>query len=216
MPRGKYVVIEGHDGTGKSTQVELLRAKLKEQGINSVEMHEPGGVAFADRLREVIKDGTLERSPITNLLLFTAARRELWQQLAMPALERGDWVIAARNWYSTLAYQGYGEGVDRSTIEKVTKEFVSEAYTAPDFACILLLKSEDERRNRINNRGQLHTPDTFEARGDKFQTTVNNAYIEITKQLRLKTIDADRDPRAMAQEIYQTLQSLLGSDPSSL
>lgn len=213
MPRGKYIVIEGHDGTGKSTQVELLRAKLKEQGIDSVEIHEPGGIAFADRLRDVIKDGSLKRSPVTNLLLFTAARRELWQQLALPALEQGKWVIAARNWYSTLAYQGYGEGVDRDAIEQVTKEFVSEAYTAPDFACILLLDNEEERRSRISKRGEVHTKDAFEARGSEFQTIVNNAYIEITKQLDLKTIDADQDPQVMAREIYQALHFLHESTP---
>lgn len=209
MPRGKYVVIEGHDGTGKSTQVELLRAKLKEQGIDSVEMHEPGGIAFADRLREVIKDGSLERSPITNLLLFTAARRELWQQLALPALEKGDWVIAARSWYSTLAYQGYGEGVDRTLIADVTRQFVGEEYLTPDYAFILTLDGNDaERHRRLSERGTNERLDTFESKSSDFQDKVNIAYAEIAKTHKATVIAAHDTPDEICNNISEKITLL--------
>ena len=105
MERGKYIVIEGHDGTGKSTQAERIRDRLQKEGIDSVEFHEPAGVPIADAIRTVIKDGSLERDGETNLLLFTAARHEIWKH-AEKELALGKWVVSARNYYSSLAYQG--------------------------------------------------------------------------------------------------------------
>src|SRR5680860_1336148 len=106
MKTGKYVVIEGHDGTGKSTQVSLIRQRLLQHDVESIEFHEPAGSPIADAIRNVIKDGNLERDATTNLFLFSAARHEIWKTQALPALELGKWVIASRNYYSSLAYQG--------------------------------------------------------------------------------------------------------------
>lgn len=203
MTRGKYIVIEGHDGTGKSTQVALLRDILLKQGIQSVEMHEPGGIPMSDALRAIIKGGALERDGTTNLLLFTAARRELWRQLAEPALAEGRWVIAARNWYSTLAYQGYGEGLDAAVIEQVTRNFMPIQYVTPDFACILTLDDITERRRRITRReGEREAKDTFESRNNTFQTRVAQGYETIAKQFSLPTIDAAQSPEKIAQQIH--------------
>lgn len=90
--RGKYIVIEGQDATGKSTQVERLRQRLQQDNIDSIEFHEPGGTDMADAIRLVIKNGDLTRTPETNLLLFTAARVEIWQD-ALQALALGKWVF---------------------------------------------------------------------------------------------------------------------------
>lgn len=203
--QGKYIVIEGHDGTGKSTQVALLREKLKERGIESVEMHEPAGIPLADRLRDVIKDGTLERDATTNLLLFTAARRELWNQLAKPALNEGKWVLAARNWYSTLAYQGYGEGLNRTLIKRVTREFTDERYVSPDHAVILTLDNPEERQKRISKRGTLETPDTFEAQAADFQRRVEAGYQAISTTLKIPRIDAAQPPDALCATLLKTI-----------
>lgn len=88
---GKYIVIEGSDGTGKSTQIERLAARLQRQGIKTVTFHEPDGVAIASQIRTIIKNGTLTRSALTNLLLFTACRHENWQQVGQAALQQGTW-----------------------------------------------------------------------------------------------------------------------------
>ncbi|HET8690359.1 MAG TPA: hypothetical protein VFL81_02895, partial [Candidatus Saccharimonadales bacterium] len=102
MPeRGKYVVVEGNDGSGKSEQVVRLGRRLGRLGITAIEVHEPDGadgVKGATELRKIIKDGTIERDPLTNVMLFTAARRLNWLQAMQPALQRGDWVLAARTW----------------------------------------------------------------------------------------------------------------------
>jgi dTMP kinase len=207
MPRGKYIVIEGHDGTGKSTQVGLLRDRLSEEGIGSIEFHEPQGTPIADAIRTVIKNGTLPRDGQTNLLLFTAARHEIWKE-AQKALDQGIWVVAARNYYSTLAYQGYGEGLDPELIISITEQFTDESYITPDLAVILTLDDETERERRIGERGVLQAPDTFEARDTAFQAAVKNGYRAIAKKRELPLIAADQSVADIADAIYTLVERL--------
>jgi len=204
--RGKYIVIEGHEGTGKTTQVSLLRQKLTERGIASIELAEPGGVPIAQELRKIIKNATLERDAHTNLLLFTAARREAWQQLAESALKEGTWVIAGRNWYSTLAIQGYGEGLSRALITKTTEEFVGKTYMKPDLSVILTMDDEEERQRRLALRGKSITTDTFESREAAFQERVRQGYEKITEEYNSVKIDAGQSPEIIADCIWRMIQ----------
>ncbi|HEY1085345.1 MAG TPA: dTMP kinase [Candidatus Saccharimonadales bacterium] len=199
MSRGKYIVIEGNDGTGKSTQVKLLREYLSSKGIESSEYQEPSGTPIAGAIREVIINGMLERSGATNLLLFTAARHEIWKQ-AEKDLEEGKWVVCSRNYFSTLAYQGYGEGLDLDLITRLTAEFTSESYMKPDLAIILTL-DHDTRASRIAERGSVKNPDTFESRTGVFQERVSNGYLEIAKSQQLPILDAAKSPNEIAAEI---------------
>ena len=187
---GTYIVIEGNDGTGKSTQAELLADYCCQQGREVIIVEEPGSddpgktTPIASYLRSLIKNGTLARDPEINLALFSAARRELWQQKIEPALKRGAVVISARNYVSTLAYQGYGEGIDTRHIMKITRLFTSERYMRPDCIIILALDNENERRKRIAKRSQsIDTSDTFESRGSNFQKRVDAAYRIIASKL---------------------------------
>ena len=166
---GTYIVIEGNDGTGKSTQTELLADCYRQQGREVITVEEPGSddldktTPIANYLRSLIKNGTLARDPEINLALFSAARRELWQQKIAPALNRGAIVISARNYISTLAYQ---------------------RYMRPDFVIILALDNESERKKRIAKRSQsIDTPDTFESRSSSFQKRVDAAYRTIASEL---------------------------------
>ena len=184
---GTYIVIEGNDGTGKSTQAELLADYCRQQGREVIIVEEPGSddpdktTPIASYLRSLIKNGTLARDPEINLALFSAARRELWQQKIAPALNRGAVVISARNYISTLAYQGYGEGVNTDHIMAITKLFTDERYMKPDFIIILTL---DERKKRIAKRSQgIDTSDTFESRSSNFQKHVDVAYRTIASKL---------------------------------
>lgn len=204
MTQGKYIVIEGSDGTGKSTQVTLLRERLKERGIDSIEFHEPGGLPITDSIREIILNGSLERQPETNLLLFTAARCELWHT-ARQQLKKGVWVIASRNYFSTLAYQGYGEGLDRQLITKTTRQFTDDLYMQPDVAVILTLEDEAEREARIGKRGELQTPDTFESKDESFQKTVHNSYKQLAEEYDLPLIAASRSRQEIADDIFRHL-----------
>jgi len=200
---GKYIVIEGHDGTGKSTQVGVIRKMLLDKGIDSIEFHEPAGNPIADSIRTILKNGTLPRTAMTDVLLFTAARCDIWNNLALPALKKGLWVVAARNYFSTLAYQGYGSGIDLTTIESITRMSIDDRYMKPDFAFILDLDDKAERAKRISNRGKLQNPDTFESRSEDFQERVEQGYINIAKTHNLPTISANQTVEKVSVDIWE-------------
>jgi dTMP kinase len=206
MKPGKYVVIEGHDGTGKSTQVGLIRQRLLQHNIDSIEFHEPAGSPMADEIRNVIKNGSLQRDAMTNLLLFSAARHEIWQKQAVNNLNQGKWVIASRNYYSTLAYQGYGEGLSLDIITDITRQSTDDRYMNPDIAIILDMDDEKERSKRINIRGELENPDTFESKDNDFQAKVRNAYLKIAKSRNIPLISANQTIDKMTNEIWEHIK----------
>lgn len=183
-----YIVIEGQDGTGKSTQAELLKKYFEEQGREVVMLEEPDGdLPQAHDLHDMILTRGYKLEPLTNVLLFTAARVELWHKIAEPVLKRGGIVISARNYWSTIAYQGYGEGVSKSKIIRLTKDLLPEKYCHPDFGFILTV-SDEVRLARQKNRGKA--TETFEAKPSEFQQKVNAAYPHIAKDFNLTLIDA--------------------------
>ena len=201
MTRGKYIVIEGGDGTGKTTQADILQKYLETQGRTVLHLKEPGGSPIGEAIRSVLLDGTLDRQPITNILLFTANRHDLWHATINPALERGTWVIATRNYWSTLAYQGYGEGMDAGLIADVTKSFTDENYMNPDYGIMLSLDDVSISKLRVEERGLLEKPDTFESRNAQFHQRVADGYLEIAKTYGLPIISANQSINDVATEI---------------
>lgn len=183
-----YIVIEGQDGTGKSTQAELLKKHYEAAGKEVVLLEEPDGdLPQAHDLHDMILTRGYDLEPLTNVLLFTAARVELWRKIAEPVLKRGGIVISARNYWSTLAYQGYGEGVSRSKIIRLTKDTLPEKYFTPDYGFILTV-SDAVRLARQAGRGKAK--ETFEKKPDIFQQKVNAAYPHIAKDFHLIPTDA--------------------------
>ena len=183
-----YIVIEGQDGTGKSTQVKLLKEYFENQGREVVTLDEPDGdLPQAHDLHDMILTRGYDLEPLTNVLLFTASRVELWKKIAEPVLKRGGVVISARNYWSTLAYQGYGEGISRSKIIRLTKDLLPEKYCNPDFGFILIV-SDKVRLERQKGRGK--SEETFEKKPNAFQHKVNAAYPKIAKDFNLHLIDA--------------------------
>ena len=208
MSRGKYIVIEGNDGTGKSTQVELLAKWLKdEKGLKTFVMHEPAGAPISDAIRTVIKNGDLERDALTNVLLFTAARHENWCSVR-ERLDEGAWIISARNYISTEVYQGIGEGVDIDMIHSITRQFTDEQYMNPDYTFVLSL-SDEERIKRISSRGELENKDTFESRDSVFQQSLNNGYSYIAKKYGFPLIDASSSIDVIQSTIQTQIKQLL-------
>jgi len=222
VEKGKYIVIEGHDGTGKSLQVARIRQKLADEyGIESIEFHEPEdeGTPISSVIRSVIKNGELERDAMTNVLLFNAARHAIWQNRALPTLEAGKFVVASRNYFSTKAYQGYGEGLDLDLIDEITRLSTDDKYMKPDMACVLDLDDEEERQKRINNRHalnirddntqELDKPDTFESKDDAFQNRVRLGYLAIAKELRLPVISAKLSPEIVTKNIWKYIEPFI-------
>ena len=199
-----YLVIEGQDGTGKSTQAELFADYFRTQGKPVLTLHEPDGELpqahdLHDRI--LIKGKDYHLAPLTNVVLFTAARLELWHKLAEPILKQGGVVISARNWWSTLAYKGYGEGVSRSKIIRLTKEMLPKPYVEPDKSVILTLPDQ-VRAEREKARGKAL--ETFEIKGSDFQQRVNNAYKKIAHDLNIPILAAT----GSIEEVHQKLQKL--------
>lgn len=215
--RGKYIVIEGNDGTGKSTQVGRLAEYFRNQNREVCIVEEPGSenlensTLFANYLRDVIKNGKLKRAPEINLALFSAVRRELWREKIAPALGRGAIVLAARNYLSTLAYQGSGEGLSADDIIAATELSTSEEYLHPDVTIILALGDEALRTQRIKKRGKLENPDTFESRGDDFQARVNAGYRKIAEEHALPIVEClgQDGHRKTVEEIHTEIIKLI-------
>lgn len=198
-----YIVIEGQDGTGKSTQARLLEDYYKKQGKEVVVMDEPDGdLPQAHDLHDMILTRGYKLEPMTNALLFSAARVELWKKIAEPVLKRGGIVISARNYWSTLAYQGYGEGLSRGKIIRLTKEVLPEKYFTPDYGFILTV-SDEVRLERQKDRGK--STETFEAKPNEFQQKVNAAYPHIAKDFNLQIIDAS----GTIEEVFDLIVSKL-------
>ena len=198
-----YIVIEGQDGTGKSTQAEMLKTHFEQQGRKVVMLEEPDGdLPQAHDLHDMILTRGYNLEPLTNVLLFTAARVELWRKIAEPVLREGGIVISARNYWSTIAYQGYGEGVSRSKIIRLTKEMLPERYVHPDYGFILTV-SDEVRLARQRGRGKA--TETFELKPSEFQQKVNAAYPKIAKEFNLTIVDASPSP----DEIFATIKRMI-------
>ena len=214
---GKYIIIEGNDGTGKSTQVAKLAEYFRARGQTVCVVEEPGSddpeksTPIANELRNVIKNGDLARSAAINVALFSAARRELWREKIQPALQRGEIVLSARNYISTLVYQGQAEGYDESEILRLTKLFTDEKYLHPDVMIVLSL-SHDKRAKRIAMRGELKNPDTFESRGQDFQEKVDDGYLEIAKDYDIPVVLADGNVEEVHDILIDEIEANGGID----
>ena len=214
---GKYIVIEGNDGTGKSTQVAKLAEYFRARGQTVCVVEEPGSddpeksTPIANELRNVIKNGDLARSAAVNVALFSAARRELWHEKIRPALERGEIILSARNYISTLVYQGQAEGYDEAEILRLTKLFTDEKYLHPDVMIVLSL-SHDKRAKRIAMRGELKNPDTFESRGQDFQEKITNGYLKIAKDYDIPVVLADGNVEEVHDMLIDEIKANGGID----
>ena len=195
------MTFEGLDGSGTTTQAELLRQHFKEAGRDVVLTREPGGTELGERVRELVLGG-LEISPWAEAALFAAARAELVAEVIQPALERGADVVCDRYLDSSLAYQGIarGLGVDRVLALNVN----AIRGILPDVTFLLLVDPEEAQR-RSGPPG-----DRIEREGDEFLREVDKAYRELGSAFagRITTIDASRPADEVAKEVRDSLPGL--------
>lgn len=212
---GQYIVIEGTDGAGKSTVADLLAEKFRQDGREVLRLDEPDSakdvnqreiVPISSEIGKIVRNGNLARVALTDFYLFHASRIANWELASRPALENGIDVISARNYWSTIAYQGYGSGVDVDKIEELTFNDLGTRYTKPGHAYILDLDDEEERQRRIGGRGDLAVPDRFESEGLSFQEKVIEGYRTIGKEKGIDIIPTDNiDPQQLCLKIYRDI-----------
>ncbi|MBO46973.1 MAG: dTMP kinase [Planctomycetes bacterium] len=175
--RGKFLVFEGMDGCGKTTQAQLLVAWLESKGRSPLHIREPGTTPAGERFRNLLLDPTREPwDPATEALLFFASRRELLLQEIQPALEAGKDVICERFTPSTLAYQGTSPELAEFVL--ALDQIVVPEELQPDHVLILDLEPEEALR-RATSRSEA---DSFESRGLSFQVQVQKGYHRYAKE----------------------------------
>ncbi|HEY5411114.1 MAG TPA: dTMP kinase, partial [Caulobacteraceae bacterium] len=141
MAQGRFITLEGGEGTGKSTQARRLAERLRQAGLDVVPTREPGGSEGAEALRKLLLEGGSDRwSAVSEALLMYAARRDHLEKLILPALARGAWVISDRFFDSARAYQGSGGGAPESLIAALEREVVGD--DRPDLTLMLDLQVE--------------------------------------------------------------------------
>jgi dTMP kinase len=185
--KGIFISFEGIEGTGKSTQAKLLQQGLLGLGHEVILTEEPGGTLISLRVREILLsvDHT-NMKPITELLLYNAARAQHIEEVILPALNRGAVVITDRFTDSTFAYQGYGRGIDLNLLESIDK--IATNGLRPDMTILLDLDVETglKRNRRINKTDRLELEDV------EFHKRVRKGYHELAAKEpeRIKVLDA--------------------------
>jgi dTMP kinase len=168
-----FVTLEGVDGAGKSTQARMLAEAL---GPETVLLREPGGTVAGERLRELLKDASVELTPRAELMLFCAARAELVDQVISPSLAAGRDVVCDRFVDSTAAYQGGARGIDPGLVATLNAAAVRGCM--PDRTILLRLDTETAVE-RARERCESPISDRFEAEGDRFQDRIAAEFVRI-------------------------------------
>jgi len=207
MGWGRFITLEGGEGAGKSTQVELLAAALSRAGISAIITREPGGSQGAEEIRELLIHGAPGRwDAMTEALLHFAARREHLVHQVWPALEAGSWVVSDRFADSTLAYQGYGHGLGRSPIEQLYRLVVGDFR--PDLTLILDLDVESGlKRAQVRGSGG----NRYEQMDRGFHERLRQGFLEIAaaEPGRCVMIDASGTPDEVHQALWRVLSQRL-------
>lgn len=211
--RGRFVTIEGGEGAGKSTQLNLLAAALERAGIALQRTREPGGSAGAEAIRKLLLEGADERwDAIAEALLLYAARRDHVDRLIAPALERGIWVICDRFADSTLAYQGYGRGLPLADLAALHRLALGD-FT-PDLTLILDLPVA-EGLTRAARRADA--ADRFERLDRAFHERLREGFRQIAaaEPQRCVLIDAGGDRGAVHRAVLAAISERLGTMAAS-
>jgi dTMP kinase len=197
-----FVTFEGLDGSGKSTQVELLRQRLEAAGREVVATREPGGTSLGEGVRQLLLGGSDALTPWSEAALFTAARAQLVDEVIRPALDRGADVICDRYLDSSLAYQGLARGLGIERVLQLNLE--ATGGLLPDLTFLLLVDPKESHARLGGERDRIERED-----GD-FRARVDEAYRQLAELFprRVVALDGSRPPDEIAEEIDGRLRAL--------
>jgi dTMP kinase len=205
LARGRFITLEGGEGTGKSTQARRLAEALRQGGREVVVTREPGGSPGAEQIRKLVVEGEGGRwNPITETLLVYAARADHVARTIGPALAQGQWVISDRFNDSTYAYQGAGRGIERETIRRIDAAVLDDFK--PDLTLVLDLPVEVGLA-RAGARGG--TENRFESLDRDFHERMRKAFLDIARKQpeRCRLIDAAGSEEAVAAAIWDAVKT---------
>ena len=209
---GFFITFEGIEGCGKSTQLELLKAHLEKKGRAVFSVREPGGTLLGERVRSVLLNGTEEGiDPWAELFLYEACRAQLVAKVIRPALAQGKVVLCDRFFDSTLAYQGFGRGLDVEKIEGLNA--LATGGLVPDLTFLVDCAEEVGLKRawaRIN-ASMGAREDSFEKEELAFHRRVRDGFLEIARAApRVKVVDGSREISTVHREICDIIEGVAG------
>ena len=197
--KGKFIVLEGPDRCGKSTQAKMLLNTLLEHGKDVLLTREPGGTDTAEKIRQIVLEPDLDVRPMAELFLYEASRAQHTQEKILPALEAGKIVICERYTMSTCAYQGYGRNIDLKMIETLNK--IATLGLVQDLTLVFLMSDK-----YFTQRGEYLYSDRLEQEDISFRQKMRKGYIELTKKTKnAHLIDADKNIDVIQSEVVELL-----------
>jgi len=209
--RGLFITFEGPDGSGKSTQLRILAARLRAEGRTVVETVEPGGTPIGTQIRRVLLDSkNLEMRPTTELLLMFAARAQNVDETILPALSRGEIVLSDRFTDSSLVYQGAARGLGADFVYEVDR--IACRGLVPDLTIVVDIETE---LGLARARGRNQKTQDVETRIDEqaigFHRKVRDAYLQLAadEPNRIKLIDGSRSEEIVEKEVWDAVLAVL-------
>ena len=203
--QGKFITLEGIEGSGKSTNLVTIKSILDQYKIDYVLTREPGGGPLGPHLRKLLLDKDQSISPSVEMLLMMADRKDHVDNLIIPNLDKGIWVISDRYLDSTIAYQGGGRQLD---IDLITSLSASLKLPSPDFTLLFDLPV-DVALQRAEERSEL---DRFEREPKDFHSRIRESYLELAStNHRIKTIDSSKDFESVSLQVENYLTEFLNA-----
>ena len=200
----QFITFEGGEGSGKSSQINILKSKLTDKGIDVVCTREPGGTPSAEILRELVTTGDVNKwEPMTEALLMFASRYEHTKNLIIPSLENGKWVLCDRFYHSTYAYQGLGHGLGLEAMEALKKISIGEIE--PDLVFFLDI---DPMEGIKRTMGRHTNEDRFEKMDISFHTKLRNAFLGFSKTYSENSvvINASQEINKISDVIFEEIE----------
>ena len=208
-PRGLFITFEGMDGSGKTTQMHRLAARLRGHARTVLETSEPGGPRIARKIRRILLDSdNQELSPMTELLLYFASRAQNVDEWIVPALDRGEIVLSDRFTDSSLVYQGYGRGLGAQAVLDLDR--IACRGVKPDLTLLVDVDAESSlARARARNAAEPHCETRMDDQAIEFHRKVWDAYhaLAAAEPSRVKVVDGRADIDTLERDVWSIVSA---------